>query len=213
MSILLHLLESGLDLYELTAREALTQVDNTIAARFPFSRTDDDGLQQLRQENAELRLYVAALIKLAVGGKLITAKDLVDCVVQLARDAEVTNSGFDGESLLAGSVLDQAKAGTLYSVVDGLGRFRVAKILAVESGGVHMCLFANHFPERPERISPAELTMGDPDSIEDRGVPHAALKRKAFLRMKPVLLGHYVVTADEQDALFKWRDRGGVFVG
>jgi len=209
----------ALGLYGLARRQnrrneaALGNVGSGLASQQRTAREQNEKIEHLLAENAELRLYVAALVKLMIGRKLLDEKELVSCLEELDRSDGLVDGAYEGALLGGGAALAEAKAGTLYSVVDGLGRFRVAKILGMESGGVHICLFANHFPERPERISPAELTMGDPDSIEDRGVPHAALKRKAFLRMEPVLLGHYIVTPDEQDALFKWRDKGGVFVG
>jgi len=194
-------------------RDALSSVGQALGRQHRTVQELDEKLEQLLGENAELRLYVAALVKLMIDKKVLSEKDVVACMEELDRSDGLADGAYDGPLMPGGASLADAKAGTLYSVVDGLGRFRVAKVLDVESGGVHIGLFADHFAERPEQVSPAELTMGDPDNIEDRGIPHAAMKRKAFLRMEPVLLGHQAVTPDEQDLVLTWRDGGGMFVG
>lgn len=104
----------------------------------------------------------------------------------------------------------KCEVGGLYSVWTG-GAFRAVKLLSVDDRGIHLRIYANTFPERPEKIDPASLTMesgpGGPSSVG-----HVPMIRAAFLAMGPGLMATAGVTDDELEGYKIWEEaRGGYF--
>jgi hypothetical protein len=102
--------------------------------------------------------------------------------------------------------------GALYSVDDGEGHFRIAKILVLDRATVHVRLYANRFNERPATVDPTALTLG---TIHDKGgfgIGHLPLARGEFAAWKPVFLAQASVNPQELEGYRLWKEsQGGVF--
>ena len=104
--------------------------------------------------------------------------------------------------------------GALYSVDDGEGHFRVAKVLDVDETGVHIRLYKNKFSTRPVQVQPATLDLGsihDPDGF---GMGHMPLSYSAFLAWEPTFLTAQGLDEDELEGYRYWQEaQGGYFGG
>jgi hypothetical protein len=105
------------------------------------------------------------------------------------------------------------EAGSLYTVDDGEGWFRFAKILVVDDQAIHIRLYKQRFKTRPTTVDPATLDLGtvkDPDGF---GMGHLPLSRKAFDAWDPVFLQRGIVEPDELEGYKEWKDAGGGLFG
>ena len=115
--------------------------------------------------------------------------------------------------LFCGSASAQtAKAGALYSLENGDGRYTVAKVLKVEPYGVHVRLYANKFQARPEKVDPASLSLGTVHD-KDPGIGHLPVTHKQFQAWHPVFVTDSPVAEDELEGYREWRSAGGRFWG
>jgi hypothetical protein len=109
---------------------------------------------------------------------------------------------------------DTPIAGALYSVDDGEGHYRVAKILAVDPDGVHIRLYKNKFNERPARVDIVSLDLGsihDPDGF---GMGHMPLSYASFSAWEPIFLMANGVDEEELEGYVYWKEaQGGYFGG
>jgi hypothetical protein len=99
--------------------------------------------------------------------------------------------------------------GSLYSVLGDESSFSVVKVLVVDDKGIHIRLYKQKFPRRPESVEEGNLTLGgihDPDGF---GMGHLPLSRKAFWRMEPQLIQMSEVKEDELDGYKEWKKAGG----
>ena len=103
----------------------------------------------------------------------------------------------------------EPKVGGLYSVVDGEGRFRVAKVLALDDAAVHVRLYKNRFPSRPKTVDPSSLTLGSIDDREGFGMGHLPLAREGFAGWEPVFLMQSSVSEEELEGYKMWKEAGG----
>ncbi len=87
--------------------------------------------------------------------------------------------------------------GGLYVVQDKDGSWRVMKVLAADEFAVHLCLYANSFPEQPKDVDPAQLTLGGINDSGGFGIGHFPLAKEAFLQDNPVLVK--VVPVQEEE--------------
>lgn len=99
--------------------------------------------------------------------------------------------------------------GALYSVNDGAGRYRVAKVLAVEPDGVHLSVYRNEFNARPRRLDTPSLCWGTTGGKDGFGIAHLPLSRAAFDKLKPVFVCQASVSEHELRAYRMWREAGG----
>jgi hypothetical protein len=127
-------------------------------------------------------------------------------VVQLATTG--CSGVFSGESTRV-----TAEAGSLYTVDDGEGWFRVAKVLAVDEKGVHIRLYKNRFKDRPGNVDKAALSLGRIDDPDGFGMGHLPLTRAAFVAWKPKLLERGTVSDEELDGFLEWQKSGGGYFG
>lgn len=72
------------------------------------------------------------------------------------------------------------RAGGLYSVDDGEGWYRIAKVLVVENDGVHVRLYKNKFKTRPTSVEFASLSLGSIHDKDGFGMGHLPLIHRAF---------------------------------
>jgi len=105
------------------------------------------------------------------------------------------------------------KAGALYTVDDGEGWFRVAKVLVVETEGVHIRLYKNRFKTRPGSVEFSSLSLGTVHDADGFGMGHLPLSRRAFRAWQPVFLAESPVAESELDGYRAWKDAKGGFWG
>ena len=104
-------------------------------------------------------------------------------------------------------------AGGLYSVSDGTGHYRAAKVVAWDADGVHLRLYKNRWRRRPQAVAAGSLALGainDPDGF---GIGHMVLTKEEFGSWKPVFISREGLTPDEREGIKMWRHgRRGDFV-
>ena len=103
--------------------------------------------------------------------------------------------------------------GSLYSVNDGEGWFRIAKVLAVDEKGVHIRLYKNRFKDRPTTVDKRALSLGKVDDPDGFGMGHLPLTRAAFVAWQPKLLERGEVSSEELDGFLEWQKSGGGYFG
>lgn len=102
--------------------------------------------------------------------------------------------------------------GGLYSVEDGTGGYRIAKLFAWDSTTVHLRLYSNRFPARPDTVASGTLRLR-PAPGEPVGREHFPAARYLFRAWSPQLVGHDTVTAQERGLVEEWRSSGGRVIG
>jgi hypothetical protein len=107
----------------------------------------------------------------------------------------------------------QPKPGALCTVDDGEGFYRIAKVLVVDEGGVHVRLYKNKWKERPENVDASTLSLGGVDDKDGSGIGHLPLTKLVFAAMKPVVIGHEEVRKEELDGYDMWKGGGGGYFG
>src|SRR5688572_418917 len=115
--------------------------------------------------------------------------------------------------LLGCSRQHQPQAGTLCTIDDGEGFYRVAKVLVVDDGGVHIRLYKNKWKTRPQTVDTNILSLGSMNGKEGFGMGHLPLARQAFGAWKPVVIGREEVRKDELDGYEMWKAGGGGYFG
>lgn len=104
------------------------------------------------------------------------------------------------------------RAGGIYSVW-AKGSYRAVKMLEADEGGVHIRLYANAWPERPESISPETLTLAQADPNDARAVGHLPMTRGCFLTMGPRHVVEAPVTDEDLDGYRIWMEQKGGYFG
>lgn len=105
------------------------------------------------------------------------------------------------------------KQGALYTVDDGEGFFRVAKVLVLDEHGVHVRLYKNKWKERPATVDVSILSLGGVDDPDGFGMGHLPLSKNAFAEWRPVLVQDGTVAKDELDGYEMWKEGGGGYFG
>ena len=106
-----------------------------------------------------------------------------------------------------------AQVGAYYSVDDGEGWFRIAKVLATDDTGVHIRLYKNRWKERPTSLRKDDLSLGSVRDADGFGMGHIPLTRSAFLAWEPVLLETGTVESTELDGYEEWKSSKGGYFG
>lgn len=83
------------------------------------------------------------------------------------------------------TVPHQPRSGDLYSVDNSDGGFRVIKILAVNPGSLEVCLYGNHFDDRPREIDAAALSLAPDEGYEGPGFASLTVDPAMFAAWKP----------------------------
>jgi len=99
--------------------------------------------------------------------------------------------------------------GDLCSILSGMGTYGVVKVLVVEDDVVHVRLYREKFPERPNRVAANSLTLGSIHEPGDHGVGHLPLSPATFRGWAPIKFQSEPVTDDELDGYRYWRGDGG----
>ena len=104
--------------------------------------------------------------------------------------------------------------GGLYSVKDDAGHYRAAKVIAVDNDGVHIRLYKNTWPQRPNDVPPKSLSLGTINDPDGFGIGHMALSEKDFRARKPVFLSSQPLSKDELEGYRLWKQgKTGNFFG
>lgn len=106
----------------------------------------------------------------------------------------------------------ELKVGGLYSVDDGEGNYRVAKILALDDSAVHIRLYKNKYQSRPASVDASSLSLGTIHDKDGFGMGHLPLSRAAFANWQPAFLFQSAVTDEELEGYEMWKEsQGGIF--
>lgn len=106
-----------------------------------------------------------------------------------------------------------AQPGSLCTVDDGEGSFRVAKVLAIDNEGVHLRLYKNKWTQRPAQVDVDSLSLGSIHDKDGFGMGHLPLTKQAFAAWKPVVFATREIKADELEGYKMWKDGGGGYFG
>ena|SRR6185436_21101078 len=101
------------------------------------------------------------------------------------------------------------KVGGLYSVKDGPTRFKIAKMLAIERGAVHIRLYKNTYPERPGKVDPSTLSLGSITDKDGFGMGHLPLDPSGFAAWEPIFLMETTVTPAELEGYRIYKQSSG----
>ena len=107
--------------------------------------------------------------------------------------------------------------GDLCSFRSGDGSYAVAKVLKLESGVVHVRVYAKKYAERPAEMPDEDLYLGTVFD-DDFGLGHLPLDAETFEKWEPELIRHTAVEPEELEGYEIWRDAedegaGGVWGG
>lgn len=103
--------------------------------------------------------------------------------------------------------------GSLCTVDDGEGFYRVAKVLVVDDVGVHTRLYKNRWKERPEQVDLSLLSLGSIHDKDGFGMGHLPLTKRSFAAWKPVVFGKEEVKKEELEGYDMWKEGGGGYFG
>jgi len=101
------------------------------------------------------------------------------------------------------------RAGGLYSVANGNGRFGVVKILVLEPDAVHVRIYKQTFQTRPASVDPQSLTLGRIDDKDGFSIGHAPLSRTTFASWDPVFLSQQSISDKELEGYKLWKEAPG----
>jgi hypothetical protein len=105
------------------------------------------------------------------------------------------------------------QVGGLYSVNDGDGSFRIAKILMLEPSVVHIRVYREKFTSRPQEVDPTGLTLGSIRDPQGFGMGHLPMAPSAFLASRPVFVRQVGVEPEELAGYEQWKEAGGGVFG
>ena len=120
-------------------------------------------------------------------------------------------------NLLRGLVCPSEKSlhveGGIYSIDNGDGNFRAMKILKIERNIVHVRVYKNKFPSRPDSIKLDQLSLGKVADTDGFGMGHLPVSKQEFAAWKAVLLTKSTVKAEELEGYRYWKEAGGGVFG
>ena len=88
-------------------------------------------------------------------------------------------------------------------------QFCIAKVLVVEPSIVHLRIYKNKFPERPENVDESALELGTIHDVDGFGVGHVPLSSRDFLSLDPEFIKHGAVLKAELGGYEYWKEVGG----
>ncbi len=102
--------------------------------------------------------------------------------------------------------------GGLYSVEDGQGDYRPAKLIGFDSTTAHLVLYCNQYSIRPDTLLASSLRLV-PLRDELSGREHFPVLRRLFRAWVPERVGFDSITDSEQKLIDDWIQAGGRAVG
>jgi hypothetical protein len=115
--------------------------------------------------------------------------------------------------VLSGCPKKELMEGGVYSVESERGGFSIVKILKLDSGGVHVCLYSDHFAQRPSGTDVSLYMVEVPRKPKEKlCMGHMPLSSKSFAGWRPKLIKIVSVQSTELECYEKWRQaKGGYF--
>ncbi|HWC58228.1 MAG TPA: hypothetical protein VHC44_00935 [Verrucomicrobiae bacterium] len=117
-------------------------------------------------------------------------------------------------ALVGCSKTSSLKEGGFYSIKNDNGTYSVAKILKVESGGVHVKIYSNQFDSPPTQVDESKLYLAGVDHkpTETLGVADAPMKDDSFqTTYKPTFIQQGTVSPQELEGYNTWKKAGGQY--
>ena len=103
--------------------------------------------------------------------------------------------------------------GGLYSIDEGKGGYRIAKILALDDKGTHIRFYKNSFATRPDQINPATLEIGTIHDTDGFGMGHLPLLKDNFQSWNPIFIKQTTIEKEELEGYEMWKEAGGGYFG
>lgn len=111
-------------------------------------------------------------------------------------------------ALLAACIKPDYKAGDVYSVDTGEEMFRVVKVLAVDSGLIHIKIYPAQFRTRPAQVNTKELGTSKPGT-QNTGAAYIPFEKDLFKEWEPELIKNEPVTEEELEPYRVWKESTG----
>ncbi|NLH49618.1 MAG: hypothetical protein GX444_13605 [Myxococcales bacterium] len=99
--------------------------------------------------------------------------------------------------------------GGLYLLAEEDGTFGVLKILAVDRGGVHLRLYANHYKRKPKDLNPAVLRLSRDGWLDGSSYGHLPVGKESFRRWPIEFVRQESVSEEELEGYQIWKEEGG----
>jgi hypothetical protein len=94
--------------------------------------------------------------------------------------------------------------GDVCSIASGDSKFGVIKILVIDQHVIHIRKYKNRFPERPNQIDPAGLSIGTIHDADGFGVGHLPVSAAGFASWRPARICRHEVTEEELEGYRYW---------
>lgn len=103
--------------------------------------------------------------------------------------------------------------GAIYSAPYESG-YTIVKVLKLDTGGVHLRLYSNLYPNRPNQVDEAKLFMAGVG--QDKNVPlsmgHLPISHQSAATWRMEFIQQSVVTKEELEGYYMWKEaEGGYF--
>jgi hypothetical protein len=99
--------------------------------------------------------------------------------------------------------------GNVFSVRGRINEYVIAKILAIDSVGVHIRLYKERFSERPIQVETGLLTLGSIHDKDGFGFGHLSILRDLFASWDPLLIATETLDEEELEGYKMWPDSNG----
>ena len=96
--------------------------------------------------------------------------------------------------------------GNVFSARSEKSGYVIAKILAIDSVGVHIRLYKERFPNRPTQIDTALLSLGSIHDKDGFGIGHLPIVRELFASWDPVLITTETLDEEELEGYKIWSE-------
>ena len=106
---------------------------------------------------------------------------------------------------------EKVRVGGLYVTRKEDGSYTALKVLKTDDGGVHVRLYSNKYPNRPNSIDESELYIAgfDRKPGEELGMGHAPVSWDSFRKWRAEFVQQSTVTDKELEGYKIWREAGG----
>jgi hypothetical protein len=99
--------------------------------------------------------------------------------------------------------------GNVFSARGTSDEYVIAKILGIDSVGVHIRLYKEKFFKRPVLIQTSTLTLGSINDNDGFGFGHLPIVRELFASWEPVLITTETLEEEELEGYKMWSDHNG----
>lgn len=102
---------------------------------------------------------------------------------------------------------DPVEPGSVCTIADGYGKFRLVKVLAADDSEVHLMMFKKTYDQRPEKIGPEDLELGLMPQNEQQGEgdTHVPMTRTEFEGHKPVVVAFEKIVKEDLEGYEQWK--------